>query len=156
MDTFQKALKSKEFWYLDLALSLLYGAGLGYEVQRLADSGERIPEKILIISATGFCSFLTAFIISILLKKWRPDYLYWVSTAIMGSVVFSFLYGIVWFTYNSVGHSTVSEILSDNAGFFASRIIFQSVFFATPLLVLLALFKVLYFYYLRSQYKKLD
>lgn len=139
----RNSLASKKFWLVELIFLLLYGTGLGYECQRLADSGEFIFDKILVISAAGFVSFLVGAVVALLWRKWKPGHLYWVSAPILGSLLFSLLFGVVWFVYNSIGYRTVSEILSENAGFFTSRIVLQSVFFSIPIMVFLALPRII-------------
>ena len=147
-DFVRKSLTCSTFWYLELILLLIYGVTLGYQGQRLADSGQRNLNKLVIISTAGFVSFLIGSILGFLWKKWRPNHMYWVSAPIIGTILFSLLFGVVWFVYSSSG--TVSEILSENAGFFAQRIVLQSIFFSIPVLILLALPRIAYIFLRRG------
>ena len=143
----QNSLTSSRFWYVELILLLLYGAGVGYECQRTADSGQGPVENLFVITAVGFLSFLAGAVVAFTWRKCKPGHLYWVSAPISGAFVFSLLFGVVWFSYNSVGYrGTVNEILAENAGFFIFRVVFLTILFSFPVLLVLALPRVAYIF----------
>lgn len=142
MISIRETLSNSKLWYLDLILILLYSIALGSLVQRAAGSGELYPEKFSRTLTAAFLSYLAAFIIAMLLKKWRSNHIYWLSAALVGSIIFAFLYGVVIFIANSLGNQSLSEILRENSAFFVVRIVFQSILFAVPLVFMLAFLRV--------------
>jgi hypothetical protein len=147
----RETLSSSKFWYLDLIVILLYSFVSGFLVQRSADSGDLYPEKVLRTLTAAFLSYLAAFIIAVFLKKWRPNHIYWFSAALIGSMIFAFLYGVVIFIANSLGNQSLSEILRENSAFFVVRIVFQSILFAVPIVSLLAFLRILHYWFHHRQ-----
>ncbi len=141
MSRIRETLSSARFWYLDFLVILLYGAGAGYEVQRTADSGEFYPEKVFRTALTGFLSYLIAFIFAMLWKRLRPKHFYWLSAAIFGSAIFAFFYGTVLFDIESSAVRSISERFKD------SSVVFLTIMFAVPTLILLLLLRVVFFFY---------
>lgn len=141
MSRIRETLSSARFWYLDFLVILLYGVGAGYEIQNMADSSEFYPEKVFRTALTGFLSYLIAFIFAMLWKRLRPKHFYWLSAVILGSAIFAFFYGVVFFDIESSAARSISERIKD------SSVIFLTIMFAVPILILLLLLRVVSFFH---------
>ncbi len=143
MITVREILSTDRLWLLDLTVLLVYGGVLGFQSQRAADSGQLHPEMLIRAVVTGFISYFIGFISAILLKKWRKDHVYWASAAIIGSIIFSSAWGIVFFIFDA--QSPILQLLKEYYSFFIGRLVFQTLLFAVPILFLLAFLRFSYF-----------
>lgn len=88
------------FRYLDLSGMLFSGLVIGYERQRIADSGELIPDKIFISMLIATGTFLLAFL---LLYGWlrQRKVPVWIVRALVGSTLCSLGLNVVYYVLSN-------------------------------------------------------
>src|SRR5262245_52538854 len=84
------------FQYLDLSAMLLSGLAIGFERQRIADSGAFMPEKILISMIITSASFLLPVLLfSRSRNRWKVPA--WIVMGLVGAALCSFALHVVYF-----------------------------------------------------------
>lgn len=81
---------TQNFWFFDGLLGITFGFWLGRESQIFADSGEYLPEKVLVATLIGIFSYILAICTGFLLSKKFQQIPSWIWITVLESIFFAF------------------------------------------------------------------
>lgn len=81
---------TQNFWFFDGLLGIAFGFWLGRESQIFADSGEYLPEKVLVATLIGLFSYVLAVFAGFLLSKKFQQIPSWIWITVLGAIFFAF------------------------------------------------------------------
>lgn len=144
----------KNFWLLDLVASMVFGVVVGYALQLIADSGERLPEQLVLAAVIGGSSYFLAYLLSLPLRGRFRKIPSWVWLGVGGSFLFALGKGVVIFAIKSWDRSlsqTSTEQFVSLLPFMVPSTLFIFILVILPLLPLLIILRVL-LYVLRTTF----
>ena len=122
--------------FFDLLGAVTAGLFIGYERQRLADSGEYLPNKILISVLIGGSSYFLAFVLCNRRNIWRlPS---WFIVAVVGSAVCFLNLHVIKFAVDNWSYRESDSVFAYLAGQLSHYV--GGFFILTPIYSIVALF----------------
>lgn len=129
----------------DLTGSLALGVFIGYERQRLADSGELIPEKIIASIMIASSAYIAAFLVTRFKTFELARIPQWVSMALLGAILCSLSLHVIYFLIENRRYHLDQSILQYvwlSLPDLAVSFIGTSIIYAASTLSILALLRI--------------